>query len=445
MTNILRAVVSSAKYPADEILQQDELAQQAPIKDVIQPALKVTLLNEFFYPDNEGGSGFTTAYYAKKLAQDYGVQITTITSSYAYRDESLRYSRYEEWLGIKIHRVISPNWGRLKSVKRLIGNIILTFATAWRGIRLPKADVTLVVTNPMVLPLAAKIIYLVRGTPYVYMIYDLEPDRIVALGVKSADSRFVKLFSKMQTGWLHKAARVIAIGRCMREKLVTGYDLNPKMIDVVEIGADPKAVVRQGRETNFRKKHGIDGFIVMYSGNMGRYHDFDTLLGAAEQLLHTDPDVHFALIGRGAKLEHIKTQIAERNLTNVKLYGFVPEEEFSDMLASADMSMVTVEQGMEGICVPGKFYAFLSSGRPILALMGPESEVSMVVEENNIGYRVTVGDVPAFVAAVLDGKANPQRIDEMGARARKVFDELYTSDHVTQKMYESLAQAAKQQ
>ena len=183
----------------------------------------------------------------------------------------------------------------------------------------------------------------------------------------------------------------------------------------------------------------------MYSGNMGQYHDFDTLLAAAEQLLPTHPDVHFALIGRGANLEHIKTQIAERKLTNVKLYGFVPEEEFSDMLASADLSMVTVEQGMEGICVPGKFYAFLSSGRPILALMGPESEVSMVVEENNIGYRVTVGDVPAFVAAVLDGKANPQKIDEMGARARKVFDELYTSDHVTQKMYEALAQAAKQQ
>ena len=319
------------------MLQKNEVAQQATIKEVSQPALKMTLLNEFFYPDNEGGSGFTTAYYARKLAQDYGVQMTTITSSYAYRDESLRYSRYEEWLGIKIHRVIRPNWGRLKSVKRLIGNIILTFATAWRGIRLPKADVTLVVTNPMVLPLAAKIIYLVRGTPYVYMIYDLEPDRIVALGVKPADSRFVKLFSKMQKGWLHKASRVIAIGRCMRDKLVTGYDLNPNRIDVVEIGADPKSVVRQGRETNFRKKHGLNGFIVMYSGNMGQYHDFDTLLAAAEQLLPTHPDVHFALIGRGAKLEHIKTQIAERKLTNVKLYGFVPEEEFSDMLASADL------------------------------------------------------------------------------------------------------------
>ena len=436
--------MSSANPLEEGPLQETVVSQQPTKEESNQPKLKLMLLNEFFYPDSQGGSGSATAYFSRRLAQEYNVDITTVTSIYAYRDESVKYTKYEEWLGIKIHRVSAPNWGRLKSIKRLVGNIVLTFSVAWKAIRLPKADVTLVVTNPMVLPMAAKIIRTVRGTPYVYMIYDLEPDRIVALGVKPADSRFVKLFRSMQKKWLHNATKVIAIGRCMRERLVTGYDLNPTMIDVVEIGADPYAVVPQGKNTKFRAKNNIEGFVVMYSGNFGRYHDFDTLLGAAEQLKSTHPDVRFVLVGRGFKQEHIENEIAKRELTNVKLYSFVPEEEFSDLLASADICMVTVEQGMEGVCVPGKFYSFLSSGRPVLALMGPESEVSLVVAENKIGYRVTVGDIQGFVAAILDGKANPQALDEMGKRARKIFDERYTADHVTQKMYETLAQAAKQ-
>jgi glycosyltransferase involved in cell wall biosynthesis len=402
------------------------------------------MLNEFFYPDEkDGGSGAMTTYFTRGLAEVYGVEVTAIASRYAYRHPNVRYEARSTWEGGEIYRVISPNWGRDRSIRRLVGNFVLTYATAWKAIWLPRADVTLVLTNPVVLPIAACIIKRIRGTPYLYMINDLEPDRVVTLGVQRPDSRMVKTMRRWQRAWVHGAARTIAIGRCMKDRLVEQYDADPDKIAVADNGANPNAVHPQSKQSAFRAKNGIDGFVVMYSGNFGRYHDFDTLFGAAERLGKTHPDVKFVLVGQGYKRDYILSEIPRRNLTNVLVFPFVPESEFSDLLASADLTMVTLEKGMEGVSVPSKFFSFLSSGRPIIALMRPNTEVALVVAENDIGYCMEAGDVDRLVEAILDAKSDPAKLDEMGRRAREAFDKGYTLDHFTEKVYQALLECKR--
>lgn len=404
-------------------------------------ALRVLLLNEFFYPDKQGGTATATANIAVALKQCEGVQVSVVTSTHAYRDPDLRYTKTENWDGIEIYRVGSPNWLRMSTLVRLIGNVLFALAVAFRALRLPRPDVVLVTTAPLTLPLAARCLKLFRGVPYAYLIYDLDPDRTVALGLQDAGSMPVRLLRGAQTKWLRGAARVIAIGRCMRELLIERYGLDPARVVVAEVGADPKVIQPGPRETEFRRTHNLEGFVALYSGNFGQYHDFDVILDAAERL-DKKGDVTFVLVGGGHKKAQIETAIRERSLTNVLLLPFVPEEMLSDLLASANVHLVTLEEGMEGLCVPSKFYSCLASGRPVVAIVPQETEVAMTLEESQAGWHVMPKQVDALISALQEAQQQESNGVYPGAKAREIFDLHYGTPTIGRKIYEALKQSA---
>jgi hypothetical protein len=62
----------------------------------------------------------------------------------------------------------------------------------------------------------------------------------------------------------------------------------------------------------------IGKFVVGYSGNMGRVHDFTTIVAAATALRHRS-DIVFLLVGDGQHRPWIEKQIQIQGLANVVL------------------------------------------------------------------------------------------------------------------------------
>lgn len=404
--------------------------------------MRVLLLNEFFHPDNQGGTATATTNIATRLIRNHGAEVDVLTSRHAYRDERIAYSPEETYKGIRIFRVESPNHLRRSTGKRFIGNLILANKMALKALSLPKPDVVLVTTAPLTLPLVARFLLRFRRVPYAYLIYDLDPDRTVALGLMEENSKLVRLLRSYQTKWLKNAERIVVIGRCMRDRVSKAYSLDPAKMVVAEVGADPDVVRPMPKQTEFRRKNGIDGFILLYSGNFGKYHDFDTVLGAAALLRDKRPDIHIVLVGGGNKRKEVVAKVEEGKLSNVHLFDFVPEEELADLLASADMHLVTLEPGMEGLCVPSKFYTCLASGRPVVALMKENTEVAMTVNEAACGVRIEIGDSNALASALEKAASDPEALQQEGERARAVFEKTYTIDHVVAKIYGALQECA---
>lgn len=400
--------------------------------------MHVCFLNEFFYPDMMGGTPKVLSELAQRLKQNHGANVTAVTSRNSYRDPSIKFDSQEIWEGVDIRRVEAPHWSSKRAPQRLAGNILFTRRAASRMLRSVKCDVTFVSTAPVTLPMAAETYKKRRKKPYVYIVYDLDPDRAVVVGVTKKDSRPEKLLRSHQRKWLHGAARVIVIGRCMKEYLVKTYGVPADRITFIPVGADPETVQRLDYETNFRKKHGIEGFTVLYSGNFGKYHDFDTLLDAAKLVGEKDPKINFVLVGRGAKKAHLEARIADEKISNVRMFDFVPDEEYSDLLASADVSLVTLEAGMEGLCVPSKFYSILASGRPTLALMRPNCEVAYTIREHDLGVQVDLGDTAHLAEAILKLPENQEALKLQGIKARNVFDLYFTTPVVAEQTYQLL-------
>lgn len=405
--------------------------------------MRICIINEFFYPDSTGGTGTVLSSLARTLRDNYpDLEIDVITSRHLYRDTERLLPKTEDWDGINITRVKSPRPSKTSTVKRLAANALFSSAALAALLRRPRYDLVLVGTAPPTAATTAYALRKLRGTPYAYVVYDLEPDRAVAMHLVSGTSRFARMLKQWQHRWLHTAGKTIVLGRCMREHLTQQYRMRPEQIEVISIGADPDEVAPMSKSSRFREVNGLDGFVALYSGNFGRYHNFDAILDAARTLQEIREDITFVLVGAGAQQQHIAQRISAEKLCNVRMFPFVPQEEYADLLASADVSLVTLEPGMEGICVPSKFYSILASGRPAVAMVSPSSEVALVITEAQCGLQLDQQDSNGLVGALIRLADNPAELVMMGHNARRTLMERFTARHIADAYYQVFLEVA---
>ena len=405
--------------------------------------MRICIINEFFHPDNTGGTGTVLSNLARELRDRYEhVEIDVVTSRNQYRAEGGRLPAFENWHDVRIHRLASPKPGRSTAL-RLIANLIFSCMSLLHLLRRRRYDIVLVGTAPPTSPLAALIYKRITGTPYIYVTYDLEPDRAVALGVLGEDSRFAALLKRLQRGWFKQASKIVTLGRCMHAHLHTNYQIPKDKLTIIPIGFNPEQVVPSHKQTRFRARHGLEGFVVLYAGNFGRYHNFDSILDAAKAL--ANKGITFALIGKGAQRTHILQRVENEKISNVHVFPFVPFEEFSDMIASADVCLVTLEKGMEGLCVPSKLYSNMAAGRPTLALVGRESEVAQVVTESQSGIQIEPGDTGGLVQVLTRLAACPEETERMGANARRTLESQYSTKIIAATYYRLFVEVLQRQ
>lgn len=387
-----------------------------------EPRLRLCILTEFFHPDSSGGTSVAMSALARELHDTQGIQVTAMAGRHRYKGGEPWPAR-GEWDGIAIERLSAPDFNRCGVAKRTVGNLILTFQACLRLTFGPRYDAILVSTAPPFLPLAAAVAGSLRRTPYFYVVYDLEPDRVVGLGVMSPNSAFVKGMGYLQRRFVARAARVIAIGRDMLELLVERHRMPVEKGVFVPVGAaDPGCFDRSSDDGADSEQRPLR---VLYSGNLGRYHDFDTILDAAKALAPSG-EVEFVIVGGGAKRRAIEDRLAREDIPNVTLRSLVPAAEYGALLASADVCLVTMEPGIEGTCVPSKLYSIMGSGKPVLGLVHPLSEVARTIEEDRCGFTVPQGDPKALVE-VLKMLAHDQgAIKKTGKSGREAFERKYT-------------------
>ena len=404
--------------------------------------MHICIVNEFFYPDNTGGTGTVLSDLVRSLRLfDPDLEIDVVTSTNLYRRAKTKLPAFEDWDGVAIHRVATPHPNSLPMALRLGANLLFCASAFAKLLSLRTYDAVLVGTAPPMAALVAQSLLQRRKTPFVYIVYDLEPDRSVTMKVLPSKHPFVQAFGAAQKRWLNSAAKVIVLGEYMGEHLTRTYGVPPQNIEAISVGSNPAEIVPGPKASRFRAAHGIAGFLVLYSGNFGRYHNFDTVLDAARLLRDTHPQISFALVGDGAQKAHIVERIAAEALTNVRLFDFVAKEDYADLLASADLSFVTLEPGMEGLCVPSKFYSILASGRPVLATVSPLSEVARVIDEAQAGVHMEQSATEALAAAVVRLSEQPAEAERMGRNARRVLEDQYSMAEVARR-YHAVLQAA---
>jgi colanic acid biosynthesis glycosyl transferase WcaI len=168
-----------------------------------------------------------------------------------------------------------------------------------------------------------------------------------------------------------------------------------------------------------------DKFVVGYSGNLGRAHEFDTVLAAAERL-KSNPKIIFLCIGGGHLMKRLAECVRERNLGSFRFMDYQDQSTLGLLLCVPDVHWISLLPQVEGLIVPSKIYGIAAASRPVIAICDKDGEIARLVEQHQCGDVVEPGNPDALVNLILRLPADTAMRAEMGRHARAMLDAHFT-------------------
>jgi glycosyltransferase involved in cell wall biosynthesis len=259
---------------------------------------------------------------------------------------------------------------------------------------------------------------------------DMYPWLAGTAGVLSTDTALFRVLEKTAVSGLKGASAVVAIGRCMKERMIS-LGVAEESIHVVSNWANTEVVKPIPINKNkLRKKYELaDKFVVMYSGNIGVSHYFDDLIEAAE-ILSEKKEIVFLFVGNGVRFEEVKTDVTKRRLKNFLFLDYQNYDDLAFSLSMGDVHFVSLREGFEGLVVPSKTYGILAAGRPVIYQGRKNGEIARLIEEQRVGTVVAQKNTARLVEAIEHAFVDEQWRKETGDRARAVAVEKYSSEQM---------------
>ena len=398
---------------------------------------QIVFINRYFYPDHSATSQLLTdlAFHLAERSH----RVTVITSRQLYGDAACSLPSHENIREVKVVRVWSTRFGRGGLLSRTLdyATFYLSAAVAlFKYVR--SGDVLVAKTDPPLISVVAAAVTKLTGARLINWTQDLFPEIASALkvaGVGIVEQRLKRLRNHA----LRVATRNIVIGEHMAQRL-RAEGVPAQSLRVIHNWADAEIIRPIAHSDNpLRSEWNLQGkFVVGYSGNLGRAHEYQTILQAAEQL-RDSPTMRFLFIGGGAGLLPLQQEVARRGLPNVLFQPYQPRERLSYSLSVSDLHVVSLKPTLEGLIVPSKFYGIVAAGRPILFMGSLTGEIAKLVQHHGCGYTVGIGETDQAVAIITRLAGDEVECRRLGQAARLALEQHYDKEVAFRAWDETLA------
>lgn len=370
---------------------------------------RVILVNRVYWP-NESATAQLLTDLAEALAER-GWEVHVLCAG--RRPPEVRH-------GVRIHRSDGATEQFRSITERARGYIhFLRAARRELAALVRPGDVVVVKTDPPMLGAALTRLATRRGARVVHWVQDIYPE--IALRHSGAWLRpaLLPLRLARDDAW-QRAAACVAVGEDMAA-LVRRHGVSAERVQVLPNWA-PREMEQRVTAAEVAAQRAdwgwTDRFVVMYSGNLGRVHEFQTLLDAAHRL----PDVRFAFVGSGARWGEVTEAVRAARLDNVQ---FLPPQARAVLpvtLAAGDVHAVTLLPGYEELVHPSKVSGALAAARPVAFIGPPQSALARFLRENGAGAAFAPGQSDQLAAALAAWRADAAQRLHVAANARRAYD-----------------------
>jgi len=383
------------------------------------PVPEVVFVNRFYYPDESATAQLLTDLACGLVARGFNVRV--VCSRQLYGDPQAQLPNRELVRGVEIHRVWTTRFGRRGLIGRALdyASFYVTCGAALLAL-LRAGDIVVAKTDPPLVSLVAAVAARIRGARLVNWLQDIFPEVASKLGANPLPAPLDRILRWLRNRALRFATMNVVLGSRMAE--FVGEQEPKARCQVIENWADSEELFpKPSAESVLRQREGLAGrFIVGYSGNLGRAHEYETLIGAAE-FFRAQSDIVFLFVGGGFNMEALQAEVARRQLPNFRFLPYQPRAALGDSLAAADIHWTSLKPSMEGVIVPSKTYGILAVGRPVVFVGDTDGELARIIGEAHCGLAVGVGDVEGLVRAISRLKGDAALRQVMGEAARALL------------------------
>lgn len=396
----------------------------------------LTILTQYFYP-HPGATSQLMTDLAKGLTHlGYTIHIYTGTQSAQTIPESLD--------KITIHRSFSPVKSSTSILSKITSSLFfLLGAIIHITLHQPAKTPLLIASNPPYAGILGIYFKLLKRGKYYFLLQDIFPESAVMSGIMQPNSILFKLFNKLIYLTCKNSENTIVLSSSMQAYLGQKYPDIKNKIKIIENWAIEDIPICTKQDNKFAQQHNLtDVFTVLYSGNMGRLHDIETIAQTAVVL--KDKPIKFVFIGEGAKTKIIQQPIQTHQLKNILLLPLQPREILPQSLTSCDISLVSLIPGAENIVAPSKLNGMLAAGRAIVAITQPNSYIDQLLTKSGAGINTPPNNPQQLADIILELSQQPEQVRIMGEKARQLYESQYRFERAL-KEYEQLLFACEYQ
>jgi hypothetical protein len=225
------------------------------------------------------------------------------------------------------------------------------------AVRRRRPDVVISASSPPCLLVVATAVAIWHRAKSIHWVMDLYPEIAVSLGEIRAG--FVPSLIRRAMGWCYRHARtVVVVDKDMAVRLGE-YGVRAQVVAPWVFSTVIEQVSRAKSEPE-------EPWTWIYSGNLGRAHEWETLLAAQEILERRGAGIRLVFQGGGPARPAAEAKAADLGLRECAWKGYVDEAELPNTLRRAQVLVVTQLPAAQGLLWPSKMALIRALPRPIL-------------------------------------------------------------------------------
>jgi glycosyltransferase involved in cell wall biosynthesis len=252
--------------------------------------------------------------------------------------------------------------------------------------------------SPVTVGLPALVMGRLRRAPVLLWIQDLWPDTLEAVGVRP--DTFAARAAARVSDFIHRRCDLLLAQSRVYAPRLAARGIDPRRIEYLPNWAEGDFRPSDASARPPDPMAGVDGFRIVFAGNMGSAQAFETTLEAATRLRELKA-IKWVLIGEGNMREWVEAEVARRGLSDtVLLLGWKAPESMPAYFAHADALLVTLRADpIFSLTVPSKVQTYLACGKPILAALNGEG--AAILEHSGAALVTSAGDGAALAENAL--------------------------------------------
>lgn len=351
----------------------------------------ILFMCQFFYPEYIT-SALLPYQTARKFVED-GFRVGVLCGNpKEYIDKKNQNSVTDDYINeMEIKRVNYLQLSRGNKLSRLINYFSFVISVFLKIPMIRKYKAVIIYSNPPILPIVALIANKLFGTEIIFVCYDVYPEIALETEVIAKNSLIEKVMVFINNQLYKKASRIIVLSREMKKFIIENRHVDERIVQII-----PNWDTNEKQAEEVAKQEHTDELCITYLGNMGIPQDFNSLLKVMQDSEIKRRNIKFVFAGHGNKKSVIEEVVKKQKLENVEIHGYLQGEDFKMLFDRTDAFILSLKENLNGLAVPSKFYTYLMSNRPIIAIMNQESDIAKDVKQYNLGASFSNRDFEAL-------------------------------------------------